>query len=164
MLAVVTALDGGGDVVAVDPVGSRRALAERLGATLTVDPTTPDAKDAILAATRGQGAEAAVDTSGNPRAQAEALAVVRPRGKMLVLAATAPWTFDPSQLWRRGLTLLGSWVYGLGEYEAVARLAAKEEESLERIVTRRFGSNGAEEAFRAADEASEGKVVIDWTR
>jgi len=161
--AVVTALSDGADVVAVDPVGSRRALAESLGATLAVDPTTPDAKDGILAATRGRGAEASVDTSGNPRAQSEALAVVRPRGKMLVLAATAPWTFDPSQLWRRGLTLLGSWVYGLGEYEAVARLAEKEAASLERIVTRRFGANGAEEAFRAADEASEGKVVIDWT-
>ena len=105
-----------------------------------------------------------MDTSGNPRAQSDALAVVRPKGTMLVLAATAPWTFDPSQLWRRGLTLLGSWVYGLGEYETVARLAAKEAECLERIVTRKFDSNGAEEAFRAADEASEGKVVIDWTR
>ncbi len=53
---------------------------------------------------------------------------------------------------------------GLGEYETVARLTAKEAEALEEIVTHRFDSNRAEEAFRAAEEASEGKVVIDWTR
>jgi threonine dehydrogenase-like Zn-dependent dehydrogenase len=83
---------------------------------------------------------------------------------MLVLAATAPWTFDLSQLWRRGLTLLGSWVYALGEYEGVVRLAGKKADSLERIVTQRFGGAEAEEAVRAADGGGEGKVVIDWTR
>ena len=162
--AVVVAASDGAQVVAVDPVKSRRDLAESLGAARTVDPTALDTKAEVAEMTRGRGAEASVDCSGNPRAQSEALDVLRPEGKMLVLAATAPWTFDPSQLWRRGLTVFGSWVYGLGEYEAMARLAEKEAASLERIVTRRFDGAGAEDAFRAADKASEGKVVIDWTR
>ena len=114
--------------------------------------------------TQGRGAQASVDCSGNPRAQAEALDVLRPKGKMLVLAATAPWTFDPSQLWRRGLTVFGSWVYALGEYEGLVSLAEKKADSLERIVTQRFGGAEAEEAVRAADGGGEGKVVIDWTR
>ena len=80
-----------------------------------------------------------------------------------MLAATTPWTFDPSQLWRRGLTLFGSCVCGLDEYEGVVRLAEKRAASLERIVTRRFGGTEAEEAVRAADGEGEGKVVIDWT-
>ena len=54
---------------------------------------------------------------------------------MLVLAATAPWTLDPARLWRRGLTLFGSWVYELGEYEGIVRLAEKRAESLEKLVT-----------------------------
>jgi threonine dehydrogenase-like Zn-dependent dehydrogenase len=80
------------------------------------------------------------------------------------LAATAPWTFDPAQLWRRGLTLFGSWVYELGEYEGKVRLAEKRAEALEKIVTCRFDGTRAEAALRAADKASEGKIVIDWTR
>lgn len=162
--AVVVAASDGAQVIAVDPVESRRDLAEGLGAARTIDPTASDTEAAIAEMTQGRGAEASVDCSGNPRAQSEALAVLRPRGKMLVLAATAPWTFDPAQLWRRGLTVFGSWVYGLGEYEGVVRLAQKKAESLERIVTRRFGGAEAEEALRTADKGSEGKIVIDWAR
>ena len=162
--AVVVAASYGAKVVAVDPVESRRDLAESLGASRTIDPTASDTKATILEITQGWGAEASVDCSGNPHAQSEALDILRPRGKMLVLAATAPWTLDPAQLWRRGLTLLGSWVYELGEYEGIVRLAEKKAESLEKIVTRRFSGDEAEEALRAADKATEGKIVIDWTR
>ncbi len=162
--AVLVAVADGADVVAVDPVKERRDLAESLGASWTIDPTASDTKSAVLEVTQGRGAEASVDCSGNPGAQSEALDALRPKGRMLVLAATAPWTFDPAQLWRRGLTLFGSWVYALGEYEGVVRLAEKKAGSLEKIVTRRFDGAGAEEAFRAADKASEGKIVIDWTR
>jgi hypothetical protein len=49
---------------------------------------------------------------------------------------------DPTQLWRRGLTLFGSWVYELGEYEGTVRLADKRAEALEKIVTRRFDGTG----------------------
>ena len=66
---------------------------------------------------------------------------------------------------RRGAhQLIGSWVYGLGEFDAVARLAAKKADVLEQIVTRRFAGEEGGEAFRVAAGATEGKVVIDWTR
>ena len=162
--AVLVAASYGANVVAVDPAESRRDLAEGMGATWTVDPTASDTKATILELTQEWGAEASVDCSGNPRAQSEALDVLRPKGKMLVLAATAPWTLEPAQLWRRGLTLVGSWVYELGEYEGIVRLAEKKAESLEKLVTRRFKGDEAKEALRAADKATEGKIVIDWTR
>ena len=162
--AVVVAASDGAEVVAVDPVKSRRDLAERLGAARTVDPTASDTATTMREITQGQGAEASIDCSGNPRAQSDALAVLRPKGKMLVLAATAGWTIDPSQLWRRGLTLFGSWVYELGQYERVVQLARMRADSLEKLVTGRFAGAEAEQAFQAADQASEGKIVIDWTR
>ena len=135
-----------------------------MGAAWTVDPTASDTKATIREITKGWGAEASVDCSGNPHAQSEALEVLRPKGKMLVLAATAPWTLDPARLWRKGLTLFGSWVYELGEYEGIVRLAEKRAEPLEKLVTRRFKGDEAEEALRAADEATGGKVIIDWPR
>lgn len=162
--AVLVAASYGANVVAVDPVKSRRDLAEGIGAAWTVDPAASDTNATIQEITQGWGAEASVDCSGNPRAQSEALDVLRPRGKMLVLAATAPWTLHPAQLWRKGLTLFGSWVYELGEYEGVVRLAEKKAESLERIVTRKFSGDEAGEALRTADKGTEGKVMIDWTR
>lgn len=164
LCAVVVAAADGAEVVAVDPVQGRRELAESLGAGRTVDPTTSETKSVVMEITQGRGAEASVDCSGNPAAQSEALGILRSKGKMLVLAATAPWTFDPAQLWRRGLTLFGSWVYELGEYEGVARLAEEKANFLEKIVTRRFKGDKADDAFQAADKATEGKIVIDWMR
>ena len=162
--AVLVAASYGANVVAVDPVESRRNLAEEMGAAWTVDPTASNTNATIQEITQGWGAEASVDCSGNPHAQSEALDVLRPKGKMLVLAATAPWTLDPAQLWRRGITLFGSWVYELGEYEGIVRFAEKRAGSLEKLVTCRFKGDEAEEALRAADKATEGKVMIDWAR
>ena len=160
----VVAASGGVDVVAVDPLPERRQLAESLGASLVIDPTSSNTKSAVLDLTGGRGAEASIDSSGNPRALAEALDVLRPNGRMVMLAATSPWTVDPGKVRRGAHRLIGSWVYGLGEYGAVARLAEKRADVLQRIVTRRFSGAEGEEAFRVADQATEGKVVIDWTR
>jgi len=162
--AVIVAEADGATVVAVDPVESRREMAASVGATLTVDPTSQDARAAVDDLTGGLGADACVDCSGAPTAQDEALALLRPGGRMVVLAATAPWTFDPSQLWRRGLTIFGSWVYGLAEYDAAVRLAEHRKADLEGLVTHRFPGSQAEEAVRTADEAIGGKVLIDWTQ
>jgi threonine dehydrogenase-like Zn-dependent dehydrogenase len=161
--AVVAAGDGV-DVVAVDPVPERRQLAERLGAAATVDSTSSDTQAVVRELTGGHGAEASLDSSGNPRALSEALGVLKPHGRMVVLAATIPWTVDPGKVRRGAHQLIGSWVYGLGEFDAVARLAAKKADVLEQIVTRRFAGEEGGEAFRVAAGATEGKVVIDWTR
>jgi len=161
--AVVAAGDGV-DVVAVDPVPERRQLAERLGAAATVDSTSSDTQAVVRELTSGHGAEASLDSSGNPRALSEALGVLKPHGRMVVLAATIPWTVDPGKVRRGAHQLIGSWVYGLGEFDAVARLAAKKADVLEQIVTRRFAGEEGGEAFRVAAGATEGKVVIDWTR
>lgn len=161
--AVVAAGDGV-DVVAVDPVPERRQLAERLGAAATVDSTSSETQAVVRELTGGHGAEASLDSSGNPRALSEALDVLKPHGRMVVLAATIPWTVDPGKVRRGAHQLIGSWVYGLGEFDAVARLAAKKADVLEQIVTRRFAGEEGGEAFRVAAGATEGKVVIDWTR
>lgn len=160
----VVAASGNADVIAVDPVPERRRLAESLGASLTIDPTATSTKSEVFDFTAGRGAEASFDSSGNPRALSEALEVLKPNGKMTVVAATTPWTLDPGKVRRGAHTIIGSWVYGLGEYGAVVRLAEKKAGVLEKVVTRRFSAAEGDEAFKVANDATEGKVVIDWTR
>lgn len=160
----VVAASGGAQVVAVDPSPARRALAESLGASLTIDPTAVSTKAEVLAYTGGRGAEASLDSSGSPRALSEALDVLRPNGSLTVLAATTPWTLDPGKVRRGAHTIRGSWVYGQGEYDAIVRLAQSNASALEKIVTRTFGAAEGDEAFKKANEGTEGKVVLDWTR
>jgi L-iditol 2-dehydrogenase len=161
---VTVAAGSGADVIAVDPVKGRRGLAETLGAAWTLDPTTSDTRALIRDMTQGRGAEAVIDCSGNPQAQSEALDIVRPKGRVLVLGANDRMVVNPgTQLIRKEITLLGSWVYRLGEYEAMVRLAEKRRDALATIVTRSFDGSEAEDALRAADGLAEGKIVIDWT-
>ena len=71
-------------VIAVDPLGKRRALARRYGAGLTLDPTQSDAALEIRRHL-GQGADIAVEASGHYRGLAEAIRSVRQCGRILTL-------------------------------------------------------------------------------
>lgn len=58
---------GCAQIVAVDPLPKRRALAERYGATATIDPTTEDVGLAVRR-TLGRPADVAIEASGSYRA------------------------------------------------------------------------------------------------
>lgn len=58
---------GCGEIIAVDPLPKRRALAERYGATATLDPSAGDVGLAVREIL-GQGADVAIECSGNYRA------------------------------------------------------------------------------------------------
>ncbi|HEY9011939.1 MAG TPA: zinc-binding dehydrogenase [Devosia sp.] len=66
----------GATVVGVDPVASRRAIAERLGADRTLDPSTAPVSDIIKGETGGRGADICIEVSGVPAALAEAMRTV----------------------------------------------------------------------------------------
>jgi aryl-alcohol dehydrogenase len=87
-LAAVMAANamGVGDIVAVDPVVSRRAKAVELGASRTVDPTTEDVATAV------RGASHALDTTGIPEVVATALHALGPRGILVVVGLGARHT------------------------------------------------------------------------
>jgi len=87
-------LAGARSVVAVDPVAARRELAERLGATTTIDPDVTDPIAGIVAVCEG-GVDVVVEASGQPEVMARALDAVHPGGTAVVVglpgfAATFP--------------------------------------------------------------------------
>ena len=66
----------GATVVGVDPVASRRALAEELGADRTLDPAAEPIHEVIKGETGGRGADICIEVSGAPVALAEAMRTV----------------------------------------------------------------------------------------
>lgn len=74
LLAVQLArLSGAGWIAAVDPVEQRRALAQELGADLTLDPATSDAGRELKLATGRTGVDVAIEFSGRYAALQDAL-------------------------------------------------------------------------------------------
>ena len=75
-IVVQAARASGATVVGVDPLASRRAMAERLGADRTLDPTAAPVSQVIKSETKGRGADICIEVSGVPAALAEAMRTV----------------------------------------------------------------------------------------
>ena len=85
-LAVVNAakIAGAGQIIAVDPLPEKRALAEVLGATHTLDASDPDAARQILALSNG-GVHWAIEAVGRQASADLAVAALRRGGTAVIL-------------------------------------------------------------------------------
>lgn len=108
-IAVAKAL-GAGQIIAVDIDPDKLASAVALGATATVDATTTAAVAAVRDLTSG-GANVSLEMIGNPRTVGQAVEMVAPGGRCVVVGiAPAGRTaeFEISPLVRRKVQILGS--------------------------------------------------------
>lgn len=83
MTVQIAARSGATNVIAVDPIKSRRATARNLGADLTVDPSAENAGLRIKRATDNHGVDVAIETSGNAAALHEAIRAIRQCGTIV---------------------------------------------------------------------------------
>ena len=75
-IVLQAARSSGATVVGVDPVASRRVMAERLGCDRTLDPAAGSVADIIKTETDGRGADICIEVSGVHAALAEAIRTV----------------------------------------------------------------------------------------
>ena len=76
----------GADFVAiVDPIEGRRAVAEKIGADLVLDPTACNVGEALKEATGGLGVDVAIETSANYHALDDAIRSVAFEGTVVVV-------------------------------------------------------------------------------
>ena len=83
MTVQIAARSGATNVIAVDPIESRRATARKLGADLAVDPSAEDAGLRIKHATGNHGVDVAIETSANAAALHEAIRAIRQCGTIV---------------------------------------------------------------------------------
>jgi len=85
-LAAVNAakIAGAGKIIALDPVPEKRALAEKLGATHTIDALANNAVEQVIEHSRG-GVHHAIEAVGRPQSAATAVQVLRRGGTATIL-------------------------------------------------------------------------------
>ena len=85
-LAAVNAakIAGAGKIIALDPVPEKRALAEKLGATHSIDAMSETAADEVVAISKG-GVHHAIEAVGRPQSAATAVKVLRRGGTATIL-------------------------------------------------------------------------------
>ena len=75
---------GAGKIIALDPVAEKRAVAEKLGATHTIDALSETAADEVVEISRG-GVHHAIEAVGRPQSAATAVKVLRRGGTATIL-------------------------------------------------------------------------------
>src|SRR5437762_10604065 len=100
---------GAAKVIASDVNAKRLALAQRMGAHLTIDATRDDVVRVVLAETGGEGADVVCEMSGVPSALHQAFAAVRLGGRVQLLGipnGEGPVDFA-SEIIFKGITVHG---------------------------------------------------------
>jgi S-(hydroxymethyl)glutathione dehydrogenase/alcohol dehydrogenase len=90
-LAAINAakIAGAGQIIAIDPVADKRALAEKLGATHTLDSNDPDLAKTVAGMTGG-GVHYAIEAVGRPNTAELAWTILRRGGTATILGMIAP--------------------------------------------------------------------------
>ncbi|MFF9786263.1 NAD(P)-dependent alcohol dehydrogenase [Streptomyces nigrescens] len=105
--AVMAAVAQGCTVIAVDPVASRRAVAQDLGAVAAFDPADVDDVAAAVRDITSGGPQYAIDTTGQPAVISQAIAALRQRGTLALVGIGTTAQFDIMTVLTKGLQIRG---------------------------------------------------------
>ena len=154
---------GARHVVVSEPIAFRRAIAEKMGATIAVDPTHRDLKDVQGELGMVEGFDVALEMSGNARALRSAIENMAHGGRIAQLGIpTGEITLDVNAIVFNQLTIRG--IYGRQMYETWYQSAVLISAGLDitPVITHRFPHTEFQAAFAAARSGDSGKVIMDW--
>lgn len=156
---------GAGTVIAVDLVDNKLRLAQKLGATHTINAASEDAIEAVRRLTGGRGADVVLEAAGSPRAFRLTSEAVRPGGEVIWLGKTDV-TEDVAFRW--GSLMQEKRIrrssYGgarpLRDFPMLARAALDGRLNLKDLITARISLEQVNEGFAALKRGEAIRSVV----
>lgn len=154
---------GAAMTIIFDPSHSRRAIAEKMGATFVLDPTGIDLNEALLHHTYGRGVDFVIEAAGLPHL------TLSPLTRSLAVNATIthigmggrPPTLELVHYQQRGVQLAGSLGHaGHGTFQNVIRLMAGGRLDLRPMVSARLPLSDALSAFKRLENREDAKIIL----
>jgi threonine dehydrogenase-like Zn-dependent dehydrogenase len=160
LLSVIFARPMGATIVGIDPSAGRRALAEQLGADLTLDPTA-GAVGEQLREHFPNGADKLTETSGATPAHQAIGELLKPLGTAAIVGLGNPTFQMPMfRLAMRELTIFGSSIYPNVQFDEMAAFIKRHNVKLDSVVSHTFPLDEGPKAYEIAAEANSGKVCF----
>ena len=149
-------------VVVTDMNPDRLKLAEKMGATLTVDIRTETIADAQKKLGMKEGFDVGMEMSGSPQALKDMIVNMAHGGKMALLGILPPAEIDWDFVVFNGLTIKG--IYGRLMYETWYKTTMLIQSGLDitPLITHRFHYTDFEKGFEAMRSGSACKVILEW--
>lgn len=150
-------------VVVTDVNPYRLELAQKMGATLTLDVRRETIENAQKKLGMKEGFDVGMEMSGNPDALRSMLANVCHGAKIALLGILPPDTpIDWNLVVFNGLTIKG--IYGREMYETWYKMTVMIQSGLNitPLITHRFHYKDYHKAFEIMRSAQSGKVILNW--
>jgi threonine 3-dehydrogenase len=163
MAAAVAKHAGARYVVISDPNPYRRALAEKVGVTLAVDPTQTKLTEVQKQLGMTEGFDVGLEMSGNAHAFRDMIANMSHGAKIAMLGIPATEiAIDWNRIIFNQITLRG--IYGREMYETWYKMTVMLESGLDisPVITHRLNWREFKQGFDAMRSGDSGKVILDW--
>jgi L-iditol 2-dehydrogenase len=165
MLLMLLAKYEGGEVYTSDPMPGRRNASIRFGAKEAFDPANKDILQEIRQRTQGRGADVVFVAVPNPALVAEALAMARPGGRVLLFAHNDPelqLAFPAAAVGIEEKEILGSYSASVDDQNESAALVFERRLPVREMISHRFPLDRIAEALELAARPADDtlKVVI----
>ncbi len=160
--AVVNARFRGARVIGVEPAPWRKARALEMGAEAVFAPDEPDLVAKILALTDGRGVTCAVECSGRVPSQRLCIDATRRRGRVAFVGESQDdlvIRISPDLI-RKGLTIVGSWLYNMADYPKVMQVI-QQSPLIDLLVSHVMPMSEIQQAFELLASGQTAKVVIN---
>jgi L-iditol 2-dehydrogenase len=143
-----------------DPLEERRAIAERRGAGVVIDPAKENLRERVMALTKNRGADVVAEAVGKPELVAEAMTLVKPTGVLQLVGVSPKGSEIPLSLFDvhyREIKIVGAFGRGTAFRRALALMPKMR---VARLITARFPLERIGEAFAHATAGRGAKTVI----
>ena len=163
MAAAITRHAGARYVVVTDINPYRLKLAEKMGATLTLDARKETVEDAQIKLGMKEGFDVGLEMSGSPDALRSMLPNMCHGAKIALLGILPPNTaIDWDLIIFNGLTIKG--IYGREMYETWYKMSVMIQSGLDisPVITHRFHYTEFQKAFDIMRSGQSGKVILNW--
>ncbi len=163
LLLAQSALCRGTVVIGLDFIEQRLVTARELGVSFALHPGREDIPAVIGNLTEGRGADVAVIATADHRAVADAQALVRRGGRVLLFAHTVPGEkiqVDASCICMQEKQLIGSYSSSIELQDRTAKMIFERHVNVARLVTHRFALELLPEAMELAKHPSEDSLKV----
>ncbi len=149
-------------ILAAGAGGDRKRLeiAEQLGSDVAINGEEKDPVRMAMELT-GDGFDVVFEATGNPTSIPQAIRMVRPRGKVVLIGIhSGPAAFDPTELVRMRKSIIGSHTYETETLKRALSLLSSGRIETEKIITHRLPLTEIERGFDLAIRREAAKVLF----
>jgi L-iditol 2-dehydrogenase len=163
LLMMQAAVCEGANVIGLDFMPTRLAVARELGAGHALNPGTEDVASVLGRLTEGRGADLVIVATADPKAVSTAQVFVRRGGRVLLFAQTVPGEVipvDASRICVEEKQLIGSYSASVDLQEKAARLVFSRRVNVRRLITHRFGLDSLPQGIHLASHPTEDSLKV----